>query len=149
MQGSFTALSCTGMLLPWWCFGLCGLALGLMGSVYLCGLAGLNEAGLERVTGTGVRTTTSTIRRRCRGHSPELRRNGVPGLRSRSRGHGKREESEGIPFRGLRAWERVWKGVRPEQPWLRPWEPMGSSAPARKKKVAAWGGSRRVWGCSP
>ena len=51
MQGSFTALSCTGMLLAWWCFGLCGLALGLMGSVYLCGLAGLNEAGLERVTG--------------------------------------------------------------------------------------------------
>jgi len=48
----------------------------------------------------------------------------------RAWGERERKESEGVPFRRLRAWVTEWKEVRPEQPWLRPWELVGSSAQA-------------------
>jgi hypothetical protein len=48
---------------------------------------------------------------------------------SGGRGEGENEdEAEGVRFWGLRAWETKGKGVCPEQPWLRPWELVGSSA---------------------
>jgi len=62
---------------------------------------------------------------------------------------GEREEGEGVSLWELRAWERDWKMVRPEQPWSRPWELVGSSARAGRWKGAAWSMYRRVWGCSP
>ena len=42
-----------------------------------------------------------------------------------------------------------WKEVRPEQPWLRPWELVGSSAQAGVGNGTGWVRKMRLWRCSP
>ena len=131
MKGSFTGLISVKDV--FWA----GWAIILLGPIVRCWTQKAYEPSSARGKGTGRRPFS--LCRHGRGlELSELGRNGAPGLRSRSGGHGEREESEEILFRGLRAWERVWKVVRDGRPWLRSRELVGSSARATTGLGAAW-----------
>ena len=77
--------------------------------------------------------------------SPELCRNGDFGHRIQIQVYGEGEEDEGVQFWGLRAWEiEVFHGGRGSRGFG-----SGSLLVAERGTGAAWGRSRRLWGCSP